>query len=153
MKKYIVELTKEQLQQLGVDIEKVESDFKYPLFKQWRITGEIIKFTSITRGVIVWKGSRYEKVGYVSDKFISHTDKEWEDVAYDSERCLWDGQPIECYDNEGTHKKVIGFYDAKNRCSFNYAGKRRGLPYDSYKALSPDRYDKWILEAYKTLEK
>ena len=33
MKKYTVELTKEQLQQLGVE---VEPEFTYPLFKRWK---------------------------------------------------------------------------------------------------------------------
>jgi len=150
MKKYTVELTKEQLQQLGI---VVEPEFTYPLFKRWKDSGEIVKFTSMSEGVVVWKGTGIEKVGNVSDTFINHTDTGWEDVVYDSERDLWDGQPIECWSNGGTHRRYIKFYDAKNRCSFNYAGKRGGLTYDNYKALSPDRYDEWILEAYKTLEK
>jgi len=150
MKKYTVELTKEQLQQLGIE---VEPEFTYPLYKRWKATGEVVKFTSMTEGVTVWSGNEDNKVGYTSDAFVEHTTDMWEDVAYDSDRDLWDGQPIECWDNAGTHQRLIKFYDTEHTCSFDYTGKRDGLAYNNYKALPSDRYDKWILEAYKTLEK
>jgi len=148
MKKYIVELTKEQLEKLGIE---PEPEFTYPLFKQFKDTGEIILFTSMTKGIMVWEDGG--NVGYASDTLINHTDNRWKDVAYDSERDLWDGQPIECWDSIDIHRRYIGFYDAKNRCSFNYKGRRTRLIFDNYKAISSDRYDEWILEAYRTLEK
>jgi len=150
MKKYTVELTKEQLQQLGI---KVEPEFIYPLFKRWKDSGEVVLFTDMTVGITVWNGSEVENVGNVSDTFMKHTDNRWEDVAYDPKRDLWDGQPIECWDICCTHQKIIKFYDAKNKCSYSYDGKRNGYSYSNYKALSSDRYDEWTLEAYKTLEK
>ena len=148
MKKYTVELTKEQLEQLGIEVEP-----EYPLFKRWKCNGEIVKFTSITEGITVWEGSRHSKIRYTSSSFVEHTSSKWEDVAYDSERDLWDGQPVECWDDEETHQRAINSYDAKNKCTFDYYGKRDGLVYDNYKALPSDRYDEWILDAYKTLEK
>jgi len=154
MKKYTVKLTKEQLQQLGKLGIKPEPKFSYPLFKQWKNDGEIVKFTSMSKGVTVWDGDIRNKVGRTSSNFVHHTDNnKWKDVVYDSERDLWDGQPVECWDITDTHRRYIGFYDAKNKCSFNYAGKRTGLAYDNYKALLSNKYDEWIIEAYKTLEK
>ena len=151
MKKYTVELTKKQLQQLGIE---VELKFIYPLFKRWKNTGEIVLFTSMKEGITVWKGNNgYKEAGHVSCTRVKHTSDEWEDIAYDPERDLWDKQPIECWDNMDTHRKEIKFYDAKNECSFSYAGERDGITYDNYKALSSNKYDEWIIEAYKTLEK
>jgi len=150
MKKYTVELIKEQLEKLGIE---VEPEFTYPLFKQFKDTGGIIKFTSMTKGIIVWRGNTDSKIGYVSDTFVEHTSDIWKDVAYDSERGLWDGQPILYWDINDTHEKIIGFYDAKRKCSYSRDGHRIGWFYDNYRALPSDRYDEWIIEAYKTLEK
>jgi len=150
MKKYTVELTKEQLQQLGIE---VEPEFTYPLFKRWKDSEAIVKFTSMTEGTTVWRGNTYAKVGYASDMLIRHTSNKWEDVAYDLERDLWDGQPIESWDNEDTHRRHIGFYDVKNKSIYDYNGKRTRWTFDNHRALPSDRYDKWLIEAYKTLEK
>jgi len=150
MKKYTVELTKKQLQQLGIE---VEPEFTYPLVKRWKDSGEIVKFTSISEGITLWKGNNgYKEVGDISNLIINHTSDKWEDVAYDSERDLWDGQPVECWSNGDTHRRYIGFYNAKNKSVYDYKGKRTKWTFDNYEALSPDRYDEWILEAYKTLE-
>ena len=150
MKKYIVELTKEQLEKLGIE---PEPEFTYPLFKRWKDSGEVVLFTDMTVGITVWKGSEIEKVGNASDFFTKHTSDEWEDVAYDSERDLWDKQPVECWDNCYTHQRLIKFYDVKNKCCYSFEGFRKGWFYDNYKPIPSDRYDEWIIEAYKTLEK
>ena len=151
MKKYTVELTEEQLKQLGIE---VEPEFKYPLFKRWRTANLILKFTDLNAGEVVWKGeSTYDVIKLISDAFVPHTDYNWEDVAYDEERDLWDGQPVECWDDDSTHTRHIKFYDAVNNCCYFFNGKRYGRSHDNYKALSPDRYDEWIIEAHKTMVK
>jgi len=150
MKKYTVELTKEQLKQLGIE---VETEFKYPLFKRWKISGQICKFTDIRKAETVWEGMSLHKVGTTRDNFTPHTDAMWEDVAYDVERDLWDGQPVECLTCDHTHERDIRFYDVLNRCTFMYDGRRDGMFFDNYKALQSDRYDEWIIKAHKTLER
>ena len=145
MNKYIVELTEDQLKQLGIE---VEPEFTYPLVKRSKRAGAIIKFTSMSGGTTVWKGNTCFKIGYVSNNFIKHTSDEWEDVAYDSERDLWDGQPVECWDDEDTHRRHIRFYNAKDKSIYSYKGERDKVDFDNYKvdfdnykAIPSDRYD------------
>jgi len=147
MKKYTVKLTKEHLE---------ESKFIYPLFKKWKDSGEIVKFIFITGGITVWKGNnKHNKVGYISYTRVKHTDDRWEDIAYDFKKNLWDGQPIKCWNNKNAHEKYIGFYDVKNKTIYNYdyEGKKIKWIFDNHKALPFYRYNEWIIEAYKTLEK
>jgi len=150
MKKYTVELTREQLEQLGIE---VEPEFKYPLFKRRKSTGEISKFTDIAVAETVWQGGSKCVVGYKTNYKIPHTTDGWEDVAYDRKRDLWDGQPVECWDSKDTNTRTIRFYDAINKCAFYFDGERNGPDYDNYKAVPAYRYDEWELEAFKTLQK
>ncbi len=56
---------------------------------------------------------------------------------------------VECWDEHDTHARVLLFYDAKNKRSFSYDGKRNGYEYDNYHQV-PDT--EWAIEKRKTLE-
>lgn len=147
-----IDFTEEEIAEIVAKYSK--PNVEYPLFKRSQVNGVIVKFNCLTGGRVVWKGSSKLSIGDYSDDFICHTDTAaWEDVAYDRERGLFDGQIIECWDDENTHDRIIRFYDAVNKCTFNHYGVRKGFLYKNFKALDHKFYQEWMIEAYKTLEK
>lgn len=131
----------------------VEPKFTYPLFKRWKIDGEIVKFKSLQSGTTMWQGDGCNGIGYESKTFTSHTDDRWGDVPYDAERDLWHGQFVMCWDDKGMYHRTSTFYDAINKCGFAYNGTLNGFTYDNYEAIKPENYTEWMIEAYKTLDK
>lgn len=143
-------LSEEQMKQVAEAYSKPE--FEYPIFKRWKNSGEIVKFAGMANGTTVFSSANYHAIGYYSDTFAIHTDKMWEDIAYDKERDLWDGQPVYCWDTS-TYTKVLGFYDAINKNQFASLGKRNGWNFDNYKAINPEHYTEWMIQAVSTLER
>ena len=136
-------------------IPECEDKIEYPLFKRNKVNGAVIKFTGLSEGTVVWKGDDPElEANRHYHHLRAHTEEEfWEDVAYDRERNLWDGQPIYCWDNDSTHSRTIRFYDAINKRTFGYKGERKGHFYNKYIPIPPEHYDKWIVDSYNKLNK
>ena len=154
-------MNKEQLKQSIEEIKRklhsmeqqLKDDIEYPIFKRNKYNESIVKFTDLDTNIRIMKGTSNYNVGEVI-KSTLHTDtKVWEDVAYDKERDLFDGQPVECWEDDSSHSRKIRFYDAINTCSFTYDGVRGGYPFKNYKAIKPEHYKKWMLEAFETLER
>lgn len=141
-----ITLTEDQKQEI------CKGQHKYPLFKRNIHTQNIVKFTSLNGGEVVWSGDLDgTKIGYSSQDFIPHTDSVWENVAYDEKRSLFDRQPVYCWDDDSTHARDIKFYDAVNCYTFSYYGRRNGYKYNNFEAIKPEHYTPWMLEAFKTL--
>jgi len=135
-------------------IEKYQKpEFEYPVFKRGKLSGVIVKFTELTKGTAVWSGTSKDVIGQEDNDWISHTEKDtWQDIAYDAERDLFDGQPVYCWDKV-THYKAIRFYDAISNKVFSMHGKRRDVVYQNYEAIKPEHYTPWMLQAFETLER
>ena len=148
-------IAKMEIELAELKAECSKQEVEYPLFMRNKENGKIVKFTSLSEGTVVWKGSvPYSEIEYYSESWFNHTDTDvWEEVAYDEDRDLWDGQPIWCWDDECTHSRDLSFYDAVNKCVYAYDGRRVGFVHDNYKAINSDHYESWMVEAYKTLEK
>ena len=149
-----IELTAEMIKEIKALPD--EPEFEYPLFMKSKNNGQIVKFTSLYEGVVVWRGDFVgcDAVGYVSNLWTAHTDTTtWEPVPYDKDRCLWHGQPVEVWDAVATHERHRRFYDAINKSVFTFKGKTNS-PYvwDNIEAIPPEEYKPWMYEAYKTLE-
>ena len=127
-------------------------EVEYPLFRRSREAGIIVKFTSLSEGTVVWKGDSGDYIGHTTGRWIKHTNT-WEEVAYDKDRDLWDGQPVWSWNDVHTHLRDFRFYDAVNRGVYNYDGTRGGIAHDNIKAVNPDHYESWMIEAYVTLER
>jgi len=142
-----ITLTEEQKQKI------CEGTTKYPIFKRNVNSGLIVKFTGLGTGKVVWKGDQSMFIGFKSNGFFPHTNKTWEDVAYDEERDLFDGQPVYCWNNEDTHSRNIRFYDVLYKTVYNYKGYRRGPVFGNYEAVRQEHYTPWMLEAFETLKR
>ena len=133
-----------------------EQEVEYPLFRKSKYSGGIIvKFTGPNKDTVVWKSIGIHTIGSTTNSWACHTDTDhWEEVAYDKDRDLWDGQPVLCWDDADTHMRILRFYDAVNKCVYVYDGERDyDYNYDNIKAVNPDHYEDWMIKAHRTLEK
>ena len=149
-----IELTAEQIKEIKALPD--EPEVEYPLFMKHKVNGQIIMFTSINEGCVVWKRDQEfsSTIGYVSDGWIPHTDTDtWQPVPYDKERGLWHGQPVEVWRDDTPHSRTTRFYAAMNNRPFSHF--RRVLQqerWDHIEHIPPEEYKPWMYEAYKTLE-
>ena len=70
---------------------------------------------------------------------------------YDEEKGLYDKQAVLCCDSLDLTTRVLNFYDAKNKTTFNIDGTRNDWVYDNYTPY-PHPDDDFIIEMYKNLE-
>ena len=144
-------------EELGVEIEKLkkEEEFTYPIYKRYIANhpakGMIVKFTSIEENGEVVLSTGIYKLGEINNWTPPTDTNVWEDVTYDEERGLFDKQLVWVWDNGETHVRTLKFYNAKNRCTFSWRGKRNGIYWDNYEPYEGE-YPKWAKEAYRTLE-
>ena len=76
----------------------------------------------------------------------------WQQLEVCEKTGSFDGQLIWCWNNHHTHFRILRFYDAKNKCTYDYLGKKGGFSYDNYEPFEGN-YPEWALEAFKTLER
>ena len=144
-----ITLTPEQIAQI---CKEAKPEFDYPIFKRSTSNGKIVKFTSLNNGEVVWQQDSSEPIGH-TDEYKRHTSTTyWQDVAYDTEQGLWDGQPVYCWGDIYTHACSIGFYDVVHKCRYDFEGKRSGTRYSNYEAIDPANYTPWMLKAFTTLQ-
>ena len=151
----VIKLTDEQI--ANVIKESNKPEFEYPIFKQHRPSGRnknigaIVKFTSLRTLVAMTSDFIYE-AGENTVVIDPHTDSNvWENVAYDKERDLYDTQPIMCWNDADTHRRMNRFYNAITKCTFKYDGKRYGMDYKNYEAIQLNEIPQWMIKTQKTL--
>lgn len=134
--KNLKELEQKYLE-LGKEIEALkkqseEEEFKYPIFCKLKDSSLVVKFTGLTTGELV-VGNEYQKVGNKRNVWIKHTDTNiWQQLDVCEKTGFFDGQLIWCWDNDDTHIRDLKFYDAKNKCTYIFNGKKDGSDYDNY---------------------
>ena len=138
------------------DMYRVEED-TYPIYKKNDFM--VVKFTNEIKREVVFVFNRdkalfnakVESYRVLRIEIKDIDDGQWEDVLYNREKGLWDGQPVWCYDKDYETIKSLGFYDAKHNRLFDVIGSRCGNIYDNYKPY-PHLTDDWVIEAYNRLE-
>lgn len=63
---------------------------------------------------------------------------------------IQDKDPVYAWDDDWTHIKVAGFYDAKNKRLFHRCGTSNGNIYNNYELI--ENPPQWMIEAQKTLK-
>ena len=145
-------------QELGREIEALKAknekkeEVKYPIYCLSKTgNGLIVKFDGLTSGTVV-KNSK-DNVGLNCGHWVKHTDVYyWEQLEVCPDTGFFDGQLVWCWDEEDTHKRLLGFYDVKNKKMFYDDGKRCGHKWSNYKQFKGN-WPIWAQEAFKTLEK
>ena len=144
--------------ELGKEIEALKKqvtekeEIKYPIYCKLKNSSLVVKFTGLESGELV-VNDKYYNIGDKNTDWRSHTDSNiWQQLDVCEETGFFDGQLVWCWENEFTHTKHLRFYDSKNKCAYDYSGKRGGFSYDNYEPFEGN-YPDWALEAFQTLER
>ena len=155
--KNLKELEQKYLE-LGKEIEALKNqvtekeEIKYPIYCNLKKTSLVVKFTELQFGEVV-VNSKYTNIGCKSTNWRSHTDTYvWQQLDVCEETGFFDGQLVWCWDSRHSHRRILLFYDVKNKLTYDSSGKRVGFSYDSYEPFEGN-YPDWALEAFKTLER
>ena len=144
--------------ELGKEIEALKKQnsekeqFEYPIYCKLKVSSLVVKFTGLTTGELV-VGNEYQKVGNKRNVWIKHTDtKYWQQLDVCEKTGFFDGQLVWCWQNNYTHKRDLKFYNAKNKCTYQFDGSKIGSCFNNYKPFEGN-YPDWALEAFQTLER
>lgn len=155
--KNLKELEQKYLE-LGKEIEALkkqnteEEEIAYPIYCKLKDSSLVVKFTGLQSGEVVINENEWN-IGESSMALIKHTDKnEWQQLEVCKKTGFFDGQLVWCWDNTDSHIRFLKFYDAKNKCTYNYLGKYIGYNYNNYEPFEGN-YPDWALKAFQTLER
>ena len=155
--KNLKELEQKYLE-LGKEIEALKKqntekeEIKYPIYCKLKGFSLVVKFTGLTLGKLV-VNSKHTKIEETFKEWRTHTDiNVWQQLDVCEKTGFFDGQLVWCWDNDATHVRTLKFYDAKNKCTYIFNGKKDGADYDNY-APFEGNYPDWALEAFQTLER
>lgn len=58
--------------------------YEYPLFKQDRFRGMVVRFDDLNFGEVIWNGnSAAYDIGEKVEKFVEHTNAVWADFSFE----------------------------------------------------------------------
>ena len=144
--------------ELGKEIKALKKqnaekeEITYPIYCKFKDSSLVIKFTELKSGEVVINNSYYS-VGYKCYYWKEHTDKnEWQQLEVCPETGFFDGQLVLCWDNNTTHMRILKFYEAKRKGTYQFDGTRCGVSFDNYEPFEGN-YPDWSLEAFQTLER
>ena len=156
--KNLKELEQKYLE-LGKEIEALKKqntekeEFTYPIYYNHMCSFLVVKFTELKSGEVVVNNTFHSEVGKKRNDWIEHTNTNtWQQLEVCKKTGFFDGQLVWCWSNDDTHSKTLKFYDVKNKCTYDYSGKRGGFSYVNY-APFEGNYPDWALEAFQTLER
>ena len=156
--KNLKELEQKYLE-LGKEIEALKKqntekeEIKYPIYCKLKVSSLVVKFTELTTGEVVVNNNRHRQVGEKSTTWTSHTYTDiWQQLDVCEETGFFDGQLVWCWDNNDTHSRVLKFYEAKRKGTYQFDGTRYGVRFDNYEPFEGN-YPDWALEAFQTLER
>lgn len=155
--KNLKELEQKYLE-LGKEIEVLKKqntekeEFNYPIYCKLKDSSLVVKFTDLRTGEVVINEERHNVLRKRND-WIKHTDtNQWQQLEVCEETGFFDGQLVWCWDDEDTHIIQLRFYDAKNKCTYQFDGTRNGYSFDNYEPFEGN-YPGWALEAFQILER
>ena len=155
--KNLKELEQKYLE-LGKEIEALkkqnteEEEIAYPIYCKLKYSSLVVKFTKLKFGEVV-VNDKYTNIGDKITTWTSHTDTNtWQQLDVCEKTGFFDGQPIWCWDNNDTYIRNLKFYDAKNKCTYQFDGTKDGSSYSNY-APFEGNYPDWALKALQTLER
>ena len=155
--KNLKELEQKYLE-LGKEIEALKNqvtkkeEITYPIYYKLKKSSLVVKFTGLQSGEVVVNSKHYN-IGDKSTTYRSHTDTDvWQQLEVCKITGFFDGQLVWCWDNDDTHVVTLRFYDAKNKCTYQFDGTEDGHDYDNYEPFEGN-YPDWALDAFQTLER
>ena len=155
--KNLKELEQKYLE-LGKEIEALKTqntekeEINYPIYCKLKDSSLVVKFKGLRQGKTVVNNA-FNNVGEKAFTWQNHSETNtWQQLDVCKKTGFFDGQLVWCWDNEFTHTRNLKFYNAKNKCTYQFDGKKDGYNYDNYEPFEGN-YPDWALEAFQTLER
>ena len=155
--KNLKELEQKYLE-LGKEIEALkkqnteEEEIAYPIYCKLKDSSLVVKFKGLRQGKTVVNNT-FNNVGEKSFTWQNHSETiTWQQLEVCKITGFFDGQLVWCWDNDDTHVVTLRFYDAKNKCTYQFDGTEDGHDYDNYEPFEGN-YPDWALDAFQTLER
>ena len=155
--KNLKELEQKYLE-LGKEIEALKKqntekeEFNYPIYCKLKGSSLVVKFTGLQFGEVV-VNNKYYKVEEISNEWRTHTDTDvWQQLDVCEKTGFFDGQLVWCWEDDDTHSRVLRFYEAKHKGTYQFDGTRCGTRFNNYEPFEGN-YPDWALEAFQTLER
>ena len=155
--KNLKELEQKYLE-LGKEIEALKKqstekeEFTYPIYCKLKDSSLVVKFKGSKNGKTVVNNT-FNNVGEKSTTWTSHSETNiWQQLDVRKETGFFDGQLVWCWENHDTHTRILKFYEAKHKGTYQFDGVRCGTRFNNYEPFEGN-YPDWALEAFQTLER
>ena len=154
--KNLKELEQKYLE-LGKEIEALKKqsekeEFKYPIYCKDKNSSRVIKFISLNLGKVVIN-NKFCDVGEEDTYWKNHIDNDiWQQLDVCEKTGFFDGQLVWCWEDDDTHSRILRFYEAKHKGTYQFDGTKDGCVYSNYEPFEGN-YPDWALEAFQTLER
>lgn len=152
--KPLQEQIKDLENQLAELKKKAENQPKhqYPIYCLGKTSGTIWEFSDLKTGILRKKGTGFYPEGRVQHGLIPHTNtNHWEVLPICPKTGFYHKQRVWFWDDNNTHVRTQGFYDAINTSAYHYDGSKCGYEWDNYEAVTT-HWEDWQIEAFKTLK-
>ena len=136
-------------------IEKEElkyTSYRYPMYCKSKNSSLVVKLTASDEGWVIVNNKNHNRGEFRKTWSDYNKSDVWQRLDVCEETGFFDGQLVWCWDNDDTHTRDLKFYDAKNKCTYIFNGKKNGCNYDNYEPFKGN-YPDWALEAFQTLER
>ena len=151
--KYL-ELGKE-IEALKKQSEKEEfkyTSYSYPMYCKSKNSSLVVKLIASDEGEVIVNDKNHNKGEFKKTWCDYNKSDIWQKLEVCPETGFFDGQLVWCWDNDDTHVVTLRFYDAKNKCTYQFDGTEDGHDYDNYEPFEGN-YPDWALDAFQTLER
>ena len=155
--KNLKELEQKYLE-LGKEIEALKNqvtekeEIKYPIYCKTIGSSLVVKFTGLQSGEVV-VNDEYNNIGEKSTTWCPNPDYYlWQKLDVCKNTGFFDGQLVWCWEDDDTHSRVLRFYEAKHKGTYQFDGIRCGTRFNNYEPFEGN-YPDWALEAFQTLER
>ena len=145
--------------ELGKEIEALKNqvtekeEIKYPIYCKLKDSSLVVKFTELKSGEVVVNSTFHDEVGKKHNDWRSHTDTNvWKQLDVCEETEFFDGQLVWCWEDDDTHSRVLKFYEARHKGTYQFDGARCGTRFNNYEPFEGN-YPDWALEAFQTLKR
>ena len=155
--KNLKELEQKYLE-LGKEIEALkkqnteEEEINYPIYCKLKGSSLVVKFTGLQEGKLV-VNSKHVKIEKEFNEWIICTDTRfWQQLDVCEETGFFNGQLVWCWEDDDTHTRILRFYEAKHKGTYQFDGTRCGTRFNNYEPFEGN-YPDWALEAFQTLKR
>ena len=155
--KNLKELEQKYLE-LGKEIEAIKNqitekeEITYPIYCKSIGSSLVVEFTRLNEGKVV-VNSRYDSIGeYRTNWHDYNNNNVWKQLDVCKNTGFFDGQLVWCWEDDDTHSRVLRFYEAKHKGTYQFDGTRCGTRFNNYEPFEGN-YPDWALEAFQTLER